>query len=156
MDKEISWFFFSIGLFFWMVLFTIIFYRLVFHTQLVQELVPTLVILIAPPAVGFTSYIKLTGNFDFVARILIYLALFFVLLFTFMIRHFFKIRFVVSWWAYTFPLCAVTIASILAASLLPSSVFMAWTSAGLLGLSSAIVALVFAKTVSAIFSKQLY
>jgi tellurite resistance protein len=58
---EISWFFFSIGLIFWVALFTILLYRLLFHNPLSERLLPTLFILIAPPAVGFISYVKLTG-----------------------------------------------------------------------------------------------
>ncbi len=154
-DKEISWFFFSIGLFFWLVMFQIVFYRLVFHDQLVKKLVPTLAILMAPPAVGFCSYVKLTGSFDMFARIMLYLALFLVLLLLSLARQFFQLRFVVSWWAYTFPLCAVTIAFTIAANFLPSF-FMVWVSTGLLVLSSVVVALVATKTVGAIFSKQLY
>jgi hypothetical protein len=38
---EISWFFFSIGILFWVVLFTIIFYRVLFHHPLPDKLMPT-------------------------------------------------------------------------------------------------------------------
>ena len=46
----VSLFFFALGMFFWMVLFTIMMYRIVFHHPLAKKLVPTLFILIAPPA----------------------------------------------------------------------------------------------------------
>ncbi|HMX16013.1 MAG TPA: SLAC1 anion channel family protein, partial [Rhodocyclaceae bacterium] len=76
---EISWFFFSLGLVFWPVLMTVIVYRLVFHPPLPAKLLPTLFILIAPPAVGFLSYLKLAGGVDAFARVLYYFGLFLTL-----------------------------------------------------------------------------
>ena len=152
--REVSWFFFSVGIFFWVALFTIVFYRLIFHHQLAQKFIPTLFILIAPPAVGFVAYVKLTGGVDPFARILFYVALFFVLLLASMFRHFFRVRFFVSWWAYTFPLCAVTIATTLAAKLLASGLLV-WVAGGLLAVSTAAVALVSAKTIEAVCRKTL-
>ncbi len=106
---EISWFFFSIGIVFWLVLFTIIFYRVLFHQPLPEKLMPTFFILIAPPAVGFLSYVHLTGNLDAFARVLYYLALFLTILLLTQYRYFFRLKFFLSWWAYSFPLAAVTI-----------------------------------------------
>ncbi len=107
---ELSWFFFSIGLGFWVVLFTIVFYRIVFHDQMPAKFMPTLFILIAPPAIGFISYEALTGAVDPFARVLFYFALFLGLLVLSMARQFLAVPFAVSWWAYTFPLDALTIA----------------------------------------------
>ena|GEM_PF-3316996 len=59
---DISWFFFSIGILFWGMLLTIIFYRVLFDNPLEERLMPTLFILIAPPAVGFIAYTRLTGE----------------------------------------------------------------------------------------------
>ena len=53
---SIGWFFFSIGVVFWLILLTIIFYRVFFHSPLPGRLLPTLFILIAPPAAGFIAY----------------------------------------------------------------------------------------------------
>jgi len=152
--REISWFFFSIGIFFWLALFTIVFYRLIFHHQLSQKFIPTLFILIAPPAIGFISYTKLIGTIDGFAHLLLYIALFFTLLLITMLPYFCRLQFFVSWWAYTFPLCAVTIASILTFKLLHLS-FFAYLSTALLGCSSFIVAFVFYKTFKAIQLKTL-
>ncbi len=41
-SSELSWFFFSIGLFFWPVLTAILFYRLIFHGSLAERFMPTL------------------------------------------------------------------------------------------------------------------
>ena len=109
---EISWFFFSIGSVFWIVLFTIIFNRVVFHHDpLPRKFMPTLFILIAPPAVGYLAYINLAGGeIDAFARILFYVALFITALMFSMVRVFAQLPFALSWWAYTFPLDAMTIA----------------------------------------------
>ena len=46
---ELSWYFMSVGLIFWIVLMTLVINRLIFHDPLPGRLQPTLVILIAPP-----------------------------------------------------------------------------------------------------------
>lgn len=108
---EISWFFFSVGILFWLLLLTIVMNRVLFHEPLPVKLEPTLFILIAPPAVGFISYIKLTHEIDSFSRILYYLALFFTLFLFTQIPRLLKVPFFLSWWAYSFPMAAITIAS---------------------------------------------
>lgn len=112
-DDSILYFYFSIGIFFWIVLFAIILNRIIFHNQFAPKFMPTLFILIAPPAIGFISYIKLTGSLDFFAQILFNLGLFFTILVFIMYKNFIKIKFFISWWAFTFPMAAVTLSSIL-------------------------------------------
>jgi tellurite resistance protein len=110
---ELSWFYFSIGLLFWIVLFTIIVYRMIFHHPLPDRLLPTLFILIAPPALGFLSYIKLTGVIDSFAHVLYYGALFLTLLLFMQLPRFLRLPFFLSWWAYSFPLAAMTVATLI-------------------------------------------
>jgi tellurite resistance protein len=110
---EVSWFFFSIGFIFWIVLLTILFNRLIFHHPLPQKLLPTLFITIAPPAVGFISYVKVNHeHVDNFAIVLYHFALFSFFLMIFQIRMFSKIKFFLSWWAYSFPIAAMTIATL--------------------------------------------
>ncbi|MBL8251698.1 MAG: SLAC1 anion channel family protein, partial [Candidatus Competibacter sp.] len=71
-SPEIAWFFFSIGLVFWIVLLTVVLYRLIFHEPLPARLAPTLFILLAPPSVGFIAYVNMTGAVDGFARVLYY------------------------------------------------------------------------------------
>ncbi|MCW9012883.1 MAG: SLAC1 anion channel family protein [Gammaproteobacteria bacterium] len=111
--EEVSWLFFSIGILFWPVLLSIIFYRVIFHKPLPEKLVPTFFILIAPPAVGFISWYKLTGEIDSFARILYFSAIFFFLLLFSQASKFMRLKFFISWWAYSFPMAAITIASML-------------------------------------------
>ena len=110
----ISIFFFAIGLFFWVVLFTIMLNRIIFHHPLAKKLIPTLFIFIAPPSVGFISYFHITdGSIDMFSMLLYFVALFTLVLLLFMIQKFDTKEFFISWWAYTFPLAALTIATLL-------------------------------------------
>ncbi len=106
-------YFFSVGIFFWVILFSILLNRIIFHHQLAVKFMPTLFILIAPPAVGFIAYFKMYGVIDLFAMILFNLALFFTLLVAFMYKNFIKIKFFISWWAFVFPLAAMGIAAML-------------------------------------------
>lgn len=112
-SAEISWFFYSIGFGFWLILLIIFFNRIIFHHPLPNKLLPTLFILIAPPALGFVSYVKLTGELNEFARMMYYFALFLFILLITQFKMLSKIEFYLSWWAYSFPIAALTIASIL-------------------------------------------
>ena len=112
-DDSVLYFYFSIGIFFWIILFSIILNRIIFHNQFAPKFMPTLFILIAPPAIGFISYIKLSGHLDFFAQILFNLGLFFTILVFVMYKNFINIKFFISWWAFTFPMAAITLATVL-------------------------------------------
>ncbi|PLY15990.1 MAG: C4-dicarboxylate ABC transporter [Sedimenticola sp.] len=149
---EISWFFFSIGMVFWLVLLTIIMNRVFFHNPLPAKLMPTFFILIAPPAVGFVAYVKLTGDIDAFARVLYYIGLFLTLLLLTQLRRFVKIQFFLSWWAYSFPLAAITIATLVMYSSngIPAFAALSWV---LLSLVSLVVVMLLYKTAKAISIK---
>lgn len=112
-SMELNWFFFSIGVLFWIVLFTIIMYRMIFHHPMPENLLPTLFIMIAPPAVGFISYLHMVPELDNFARFLYYSALFLTLLLLVQTPRFARLPFSLSWWAYSFPLAAMTVASLM-------------------------------------------
>ncbi|MAW86333.1 MAG: C4-dicarboxylate ABC transporter [Phyllobacteriaceae bacterium] len=109
---EVSWFFFSVGILFWIVLATLVFNRLIFHAPLPERLMPTLMILIAPPAVGFVSWQGMTGGIDPFARILYYNGVLFALIFATQIGKVSRLPFMITWWAYSFPLAALTISTL--------------------------------------------
>jgi hypothetical protein len=111
--REISWLFFSAGLVFWIVLLTLVMNRLIFHDPLPARLLPTLVILIAPPAVAFLAYTRLTGDIDAFARILLNSGYVFAAIVATQIGKFMRLPFALSWWALSFPVAALTIASFL-------------------------------------------
>lgn len=145
---EISWFFFSIGLVFWLALFTIVLYRLFFHEPLPARLTPTLFILIAPPAVGFLAYLKLTDSLDAFARILYYTALFLTLLLASNALRFFRLPFFLSAWAYSFPLAAITLATLAMTERLGGA--FASLALVLLAVLSLVLALLTARTLMAV------
>ncbi|MER2623045.1 MAG: SLAC1 anion channel family protein [Accumulibacter sp.] len=151
---EICWFFFSLGLFFWPVLTTIIFYRLIFLTALPERLLPTLFIFIAPPAVGFISWFTLIGSVDAFARILYSVAVAFTLLLLSQLNHFRRIPFFLSWWAYSFPLAAITIATFLMAKATGQAMYI-WIGGGLLGLTSALIAMLVWRTIRAVMRREI-
>ena len=151
---EVSWFFFSSGIFFWLMLFTIIFYRMIFHHPIIEKLIPTLFILIAPPAIGFISYSKLNGSLDNFGILLYYFALFITILLFTQIKTFSKIRFFLSWWAYSFPISSITIASVLMFHKTHKLFFKYLAFSLFLILTSVIIVLVY-RTISAIFKKEI-
>ena len=106
-------YFFSVGIFFWVILFAILLNRIIFHHQLAVKFMPTMFILIAPPAVGFIAYFKMYEVVDMFAMMMFNIALFFTLLVAFMYKNFLKIKFFISWWAFVFPLAAMAISSML-------------------------------------------
>ena len=153
-DNEILIFYFSIGIFFWIVLFAIILNRIIFHNPFAPKFLPTMFILIAPPAIGFISYIKLTSTLDFFAQILFSLGIFFTILIAFMYKNFLKIEFFISWWAFTFPMAAVTLSSILMYDL-TNKPFYIYLSYLLTIITTLIVMFVAYKTLKHIFKKEI-
>jgi tellurite resistance protein len=108
---DVSWYFFSVGALFWIVLLTLVFNRLVFHDPLPGKLRPTLVILIAPPSVAFLAWIELNGgNIDAVTHVLLGIAIFFAALVAVQVPSLLRLPFALSFWALSFPLAALTTA----------------------------------------------
>jgi tellurite resistance protein len=114
MPKAFSFIYFAVGFFFWIILFAIFLNRAIFHHQMPQKFIPTLFILIAPPAIGFIAYIRIAQSWDGFALFLLFIAYFFALLLLFLFRSFSGLKFYLSWWAFTFPMMAITIASVVA------------------------------------------
>ncbi len=154
--SEISWFFFSVGLIFWIILKTLIFNRILFHDPMPVKLLPTLFILIAPPAVGFISWVQLHGGqTDAFAHLLYYVAMFLVLLLLTQWRYFARIPFFVSWWAYSFPLAAFSIATQIVYQHIGGAFYatLSWVS---LALVSLVVLLLLARTLKAALDGSLF
>ena len=139
----------SAGLLFWVVLLTLVMNRLIFHDPLPGRLLPTLVILIAPPAVAFLAWLQLNGGqIDAMARILFYVGVVFAAIVAIQAPGFAKLPFALSWWALSFPAAALTIATIRYAQIgaLPGLI---WLGAVLLVLLVAIVAMLILRTFNA-------
>lgn len=147
-------FYFSIGIFFWIVLFSIVFNRLIFHKEFAPKFMPTLFILIAPPSIGFLSYMKIFATLDLFANILYSLALFFTLFILFMYKNFLKIKFFISWWAFTFPLATISLATLKMYELTKETLYLYFSYVLIVSLST-IVFIVFYHTVKHIFKKEI-
>lgn len=121
---ELSWLFFSAGIMFWVVLLTLVFNRLVFHDPLPGRLQPTLVIMIAPPAVAFIAWVRLTmgegAQIDAFGHILLSLAYVFAALVAVQLPRILRLPFAMSFWALSFPVAALTIATFLYAEIAQS------------------------------------
>jgi len=146
---EVSWFFFSVGLFFWPILTGILLYRLIFHQSLPERLLPTLFIFLAPPSVGLVSWYSLTGTVGQFGLVLYCIALFFFLLMLVRIRYFIGIRFYLSWWAYSFPVAALTIATLLMVKDTGKTAFE-WGAGAMLAFLTLLIALIVFKTAVAV------
>lgn len=112
-SNSVLMFFFSIGIFFWIIMLSIILNRIIFHKQFAVKFMPTLFILIAPPSVGLLAYFKMFHTLDTFALVLYNLGLFFTLLVIYMYKKFLNIQFFISWWAFTFPLATIALATLL-------------------------------------------
>lgn len=103
----------AVGLFFAVPLFTLILSRLIFEEPMPQPQRPSLLILVATFAVGFSAYLSVVGRVDLFASSLFYLAVF---MFTVLVPKLLLLRsampFHTSWWAVSFPLAAMTNAAL--------------------------------------------
>ncbi len=130
----------AIGLFFAVPLFTMVFARLLFETPLPDALTPSLLILVAPFAVGFSTYVATTGTVDLFAEALYALNLFILAVLLGRLRRLGSCcPFRVSWWAVSFPLAASAAAAVRFAGARPGPVTDA-VALALLALASIVIA----------------
>ena len=140
----------AVGLFFAVPLFTLIFSRLVFEAPLADALKPSLLILVAPFAVGYSAYTVTTGQTDLFAEALYMLTLFVLAVLLTQLRHLpLCCPFRVSWWAVSFPLAACSIAALRFAASRPSMMTDA-AALALLGLATLVIAALLGRTVRGI------
>lgn len=153
---EVSWYFFSVGLLFWLILLTIVINRLVFHEPMAAKLRPTLVILIAPPAVGFLAWTQLNGGVvDPLGRVLMHLGVFFTALVVTQIPALLRLPFALSFWALSFPFAAMTVACFRYAELTMSGAVFAPLAWVLLAVLSVIVIALLARTILAVVRSEI-
>jgi tellurite resistance protein len=132
---ELEVFALAVGMFFAVPLFTLIFSRLLFHAPMPNALRPSLMILVAPFAVGYSTYTTVVGKSDGFSEALYMLTLFVLLVLLGQMRHILVCcPFRVSWWAVSFPLAATAIAALRYAAAEPST-FSKSIALGLLALA---------------------
>ncbi|WP_432730283.1 SLAC1 anion channel family protein [Variovorax sp. W6] len=101
----------AIGVVLALVLFTMIIGRLVHRDPLAPAMEPSLMILVAPFAVGFLAYTNIVGEVDRFASLLFYFGLF---MFAVVAPKVFRpgASFAPSWWAIGFPMAALANAAL--------------------------------------------
>jgi len=152
---ELSWYFFGVGIVYWLGIMPIVLTRLFVLGTIPPRLAPTLAIMVAPPAVGALSWVRLGGDWsDPVARILLAVTLFNLLVFATHASALRKVPFALPAWAYTFPLAA-TAAAFIAAYVAGAGVFYAWAGGVTLGVASAIVIALGVRTVRGFITGEL-
>ncbi|MEA2097877.1 MAG: SLAC1 anion channel family protein [Patescibacteria group bacterium] len=153
-SPELSWFFFSIGFFWWIILTVIVINRVIFHHPIPDKLVPTFFILFAPPIIGFIALTKLLNELNPFGDMLYYFGVFMFLLILFQFKMFSKIKFYLSWWAYSFPMDALVIGTLLMYHETGLQFFkiLSWLLFVLLNL---IIILLLAKTIKSIKNKEI-
>jgi len=145
----------AVGLFFAIPLFTLILSRLVFEPPMPDALQPSLLILVAPFAVGFSTYVTTTGQVDLFAQSLYVLTLFMLAVLLGRLRHLPRCcPFRVSWWAVSFPLAASAIAALRFAAAQPGTItdMIAWA---LLGLATITIAALLLRTLAGLVRGEL-
>lgn len=99
---------FAMGTFFWVVIFTILLARLALVAPLPGPLIPTLAILVAPPAVGGMSWLAIDGRtLDWVTVAFGGATVFMLLIQLALIPTYRALRFTLGFWAFTFSAAAV-------------------------------------------------
>lgn len=154
--QDVSWMMMGIGLIFWILLFTIFFNRQLFHPAISESLRPTLFILIAPPALIAIGLTVLEGGYmNGSAKMMYGIALFIALLMLVKIDRFIGIPFGMPWWSFTFPMAALSVASILYHDQ-DGSFVSGVIAQAILAITTAIVAFVLVRTLGAFASGKLF
>lgn len=145
----------AIGLFFAIALFAIIFARLLFGEPLPVALQPTLLILVAPFAVGFSAYVAATGHVDLFAEALYAMTIFILAALIGRMRHLaLCCPFRLAWWGVSFPLAASATAAF-RLSIARPGVATDGIAILLLGLASLVIAALVVRTILGIARGEL-
>eukprot|EP00249_Psilotum_nudum_P010142 c22359_g1_i1 orf=688-2631(+) len=111
-QREAAIFYWAVGLAHYLVLFVTLYQRLPTNEALPRELHPVFFLFIAAPSTASVAWEGIAGHFDMVSRITYFVALFLFTSLIVRVNLFRGIRFSVTWWAYTFPTTAVSIATV--------------------------------------------
>ncbi len=153
--QQVMLFALAVGLFFAMPLMTLIFSRLIFQKPMPAPQRPSLMIMLAPFAVGFSSYAITMQRIDDFAQALYMLMLFMLAVLVERLRSLPACSpFRVSWWAVSFPLAAAAGAALRYAAH-AQSLFADVVAVLLLALASLVIAALFLRTLFGILRGEL-
>jgi tellurite resistance protein len=134
-----GWAFFSTSFVLWVITFVVLFSRFVLGGALAKSARPTILILISPPATFFIAYSELSdAQIDMFSHSMIYFSLFLLAVFLLNGKWIFHAPFSIASWSLTFPMAALTIASLLFYRATGWDLAQ-WTATGLLGLTTVFV-----------------
>jgi tellurite resistance protein len=151
--RELNIFSLAVGTILALVFFTMIVSRLIHQEKLAGAMVPSLMILIAPFEVGFLAYTNFMQSVDVFAAALFYFGLF--LFFTLVFKVFRRsIPFSAGWWGVSFPVAALANAALKYADTVHLWPITA-LAVMLLAFLSAVIAVLFVRTVRMVFNGQL-
>ncbi|XP_037472738.1 S-type anion channel SLAH2-like [Triticum dicoccoides] len=151
--RELPIFFFAIGLAHYVVLFVTLYQRLPTNVQLPKELHPVFFFFIAAPSVASMAWASISGEFNDGAKLLYFISLFLYMSLVVRVNLFRGFRFSLSWWAYTFPITSVAVATVLYASEV-DNVLMRALAVGLSGIAVVTITGVLATTVYHAFVRK--
>lgn len=158
---EWAWLALGLGLVAWLGLLPIVLNRLLLvDPPMPARLLPTIAILVAPPAVGVVSWTTLVGGpLDPVRRILFGAALFFAV-WAMAQPALWRLRFALPFWAFTFPAAALAAAAIAVdaaatGSAVGASTAYHWLAVTLLAGASVVVAMVAGLTVREVLRRRI-
>ncbi|KAM3300552.1 hypothetical protein ACQJBY_041528 [Aegilops geniculata] len=114
--RELPIFFFAVGLAHYGVLFVTLYQRLPTNVQLPKELHPVFFLFVAAPSVASMAWTRISGEFNDGAKLLYFVSLFLYVSLVVRVNLFRGFRFSLAWWAYTFPMTSVALATVLYAS----------------------------------------
>jgi len=150
----LAWYFFAVGLVFWIALLPIVLTRLFIAGVIPPRLAPTLAILVAPPAVAALAWVRLGGAWDDpLARVLVGVAAFHLGLLAVQAGSLRRVPFSLASWAYTFPIAA---AAIVALAEVPASGAPEWTGWAMLVVTSVVTGALAFRTGQALARRELF
>ena len=152
--RELNLFSLAVGTMVALVFFTMIMSRLIHHQEkLASEMVPSLMILVAPFEVGFLAYTSFFQRIDAFAAMLFYFGLFIFLSLAFKVFRR-GVAFAAGWWAVSFPLAALSNAALRYAEhvrCLPVTAF----ALAMLGFLSLLIGVLLVRTVQSVVDGRL-
>ncbi|KAI5020637.1 hypothetical protein ZWY2020_045525 [Hordeum vulgare] len=144
--RELPIFFFAVGLAHYAVLFVTLYQRLPTNVQLPKELHPVFFLFVAAPSVASMAWSRISGEFSDGAKLLYFVSLFLYVSLVVRVNLFRGFKFSLAWWAYTFPMTSVALATVLYASKVDNVLTRAM-AVGLSGIAVVTVTAVLATTV---------
>lgn len=143
--KEPAKFFWAVGFAHYLVVFVTLYQRLPTSEALPKELHPVYSMFIAAPSAACIAWQSIYGEFDGISRNCYFIALFLYISLVVRIKFFTGFRFSVAWWAYTFPMTTVSVATIRYAEAVPAYITKG-LALGLAFMSSTMVSVLFVST----------